>query len=70
MVSIMIKVIPNIIKLTLYGFGELNILQKRKLAPTPIEIFNIILIVFLFVKPNRLSKKLDKKIIEIINKSV
>lgn len=66
----MIKVIPNIIKLTLYGFGELNILQKRKPAPTPIEILDIILMDFLFVKPNRLSKKLDKKIIEIINKSV
>ncbi|MBA7710698.1 hypothetical protein ES703_119643 [subsurface metagenome] len=66
----MIKVIPNIIKLTLYGFGELNILQKRKPAPSPIEILDIILMDFLFVKPNRLSKKLDNKIIEIINKSV
>ncbi|MBA7503223.1 hypothetical protein ES706_01831 [subsurface metagenome] len=66
----MIKVIPNIIKLTLYGFGELNILQKRKPAPSPIEILDIVLMDFLFVKPNRLSKKLDNKIIEIINKSV
>ena len=64
------KVIPNIIKLALYEFGELNILQKRKPVPTPIEIFDIILTDFLFVKPNKLSKKLDNKIIEIINKSV